>query len=361
MEEDFELATTTNALLHSVNLHRDSMVIYHVTNSIELQQMATWLSILKYDPLPPLLASENKAIAFFAERDLVGKKKTNVKLLWDLPDAQRIVRKQQKNGSWKYPKNNANVRSPENYDQIETFRNLGYLVEMYGFDRSSPIIQKAAEFFFGFQTKEGDIRGILGNQYGPYYTGAILELLIKAGYADDKRTEKVFAWLSCIRQDDGGWAIPMRTLNKKLVAILKEPRTLEPDRSKPFSHMVTGMVLRAYAAHPQHRKSREAQEAGKLLLSNLFKKDHYPDRSSAALWLRFSFPFWFTDLISATDSLSLLGFSTKEPEMIKAIDWFVSKQSRNGLWQLSTLRNKKYESELWVSLATCRIVKRLYS
>ena len=30
---------------------------------------------------------------------------------------------------------------------------------------------------------EGDIRGILGNQTMPYYHGALLELLIKAGYA----------------------------------------------------------------------------------------------------------------------------------------------------------------------------------
>ena len=46
------------------------------------------------------------------------------------------------------------------------------------------------------------------------------------------------------------------------------------------------------------RRRPEIQRAGELLLSNLFKRDHYPDRAASDNWLRFSFPFWFPDLIS---------------------------------------------------------------
>jgi len=322
--------------------------------------MAAWRSVLKYDPLPPLLSSENKAVAYFAARDLSGKKVGSIETLWELPEAQKTLRRQQPDGSWKYPGGNKKIRSAENYDQIETFRNLGYLIEMYGFDRSHPSIKKAGEFLFRFQTPEGDIRGIGGNQYMPYYTAAMLELLIKAGYGKDKRIEHAFDWLGSIRQDDGGWAIPFRTLKKNLNVIAAERKTLEPDRSKPFSGMITGIVLRAYAAHEKYRKSSEAKKAGELLLSGLFKKDLYPDRSSPELWYRFSFPFWFTDLISATDSLSLIGFSKKEPQIEKAVKWFAAHQDKSGLWKLATLRNKKFESELWVSLATSRVIKRLY-
>jgi hypothetical protein len=56
-------------------------------------------------------------------------------------------------------------------------------------------------------THEGDIRGMLGNQYAPYYTGAMLSLLIKAGFAHDPRIEKGMRWLLKMRQDDGGWVI----------------------------------------------------------------------------------------------------------------------------------------------------------
>ena len=51
--------------------------------------------------------------------------------------------------------------------------------------------RKAAEFLFSCQKEEGDIRGFLANQYATYYTGAIMALLIKAGYEDDPRIERV--------------------------------------------------------------------------------------------------------------------------------------------------------------------------
>ena len=322
--------------------------------------MTDWRSILHYDPLPPLLSSGDSAIALFTAQDLLEQTDVNVKSLWDLPEAKKIVSKQQPDGAWKYPGGNTNLRTAENYDQIETFRNLGYLVEMYGFNKSHPVIVKAADFLLGFQTDEGDIRGILGTQYTPYYTAAMLELLIKAGYADDQRIEKALQWLSSTRQNDGGWALPLRTQNKKLDIIALNAQTLEPERSRPFSHLITGVVLRAYAVHPTYHHSVEAKLAGKLLLSHLFKKDNYPDRSSPDYWLRFTYPFWFTDLISATDSLSKLGFKKEEPEIASAIQWFIAHQHNSGLWKLKTLKNqKKYHTDLWISLAICRILRRL--
>ena len=322
--------------------------------------MTDWRSILHYDPLPPLLSSGDSAIALFTAQDLLEQTDVNVKSLWDLPEAKKIVSKQQPDCAWKYPGGNTNLRTAENYDQIETFRNLGYLVEMYGFNKSHPVIVKAADFLLGFQTDEGDIRGILGTQYTPYYTAAMLELLIKAGYADDQRIEKALQWLSSTRQNDGGWALPLRTQNKKLDIIALNAQTLEPERSRPFSHLITGVVLRAYAVHPTYHHSVEAKLAGKLLLSHLFKKDNYPDRSSPDYWLRFTYPFWFTDLISATDSLSKLGFKKEEPEIASTIQWFIAHQHNSGLWKLKTLKNqKKYHTDLWISLAICRILRRL--
>lgn len=324
--------------------------------------MSNWRSVLYYDPMSPLLSASNNAIAFFAAKDLLGHTERSIQTLWDLPEAKKIVSKQQPGGLWQYPGGNKNIRSSENYNQIETFRNLGYLVEMYGFNNANPVIAKAADFLFSFQTDAGDIRGILGTQYTPYYTAGILELLIKAGYADDDHIDKAFQWLNGMRQNDGGWAIPLRTQNKKLDIIAMNAQTFEPDRSKPFSHLVTGVVLRAYAAHETYRNSDEAKIAGTLLLSNFFKRDNYPDRSSPDFWLRFTYPFWFTDLISAMDSLSKLGFKKEESRIEEAVQWFITHQQVNGLWKLKTLKNqKKYDTDLWISLAICRILKRLYA
>lgn len=321
-----------------------------------------WTSILKHDPVPHLLSSSNTAVSHFAKGDLLGQATLSSKVLWELPIPLGIVKKQQENGSWKYPGGNKAIRSSANYDQIETYRNLGYLIDMYGFTESSPVITRAADYLFSFQTSKGDIRGILGKQYSPYYTAAIAELLIKAGYTKDDRIERVFQWLGNMRQDDGGWALPLRTRGKSLEAITAPGRPIEPDRTKPFSHLVTGIVLRAYASHKTHRKSAEARIAGELLLSRFFQRDNYADRSAADYWLRFSYPFWFTDLISAMDTLSTLGFTSENPQMAEGIRWFVDHQQKDGGWKLKALKNqKRFESSLWLDLSICRVLKSLYS
>ncbi len=81
---------------------------------------------------------------------------------------------------------------------------------------------------------------------------------------------KGFNWLLSIRQNDGGWALPFRTMGMTLADAYQNCEVIQPDRSKPFSHLVTGMVLRAFAAHPQYQKSAEAKKAGALLNSHFF-------------------------------------------------------------------------------------------
>lgn len=323
--------------------------------------MNRWLDHIKYNPLIPLLECGNAAILTSVRRDLLDKT-VSVEDLWQLAEPQIILRKQKPNGAWIYPSANERIRTQENYNQLETYRNLGILVEEFGFNKEHPAIAKAAEYLFSFQSNEGDFRGIYGNQYSPNYSAGITELLIKAGYETDPHIQKVFEWLLSIRQNDGGWAIPFRTRNCNLDVITERSEPIEPDKSKLFSYMVTGVVLRAFAAHPMHRKAKEAHQAGRLLLSSVFRKDHYPDRAGAEYWLRFSFPFWFTDLISAFDTLSLLGFSAQEPQIEKALQWFVKNQPKTGLWRFKITKGKNRDVlALWLALAVCRIFKRFYN
>ena len=317
-----------------------------------------WQNLLRRDPLPNLLSSNNQAIVFFTKHDLQNEKANQVETLWELPVAKKIARNQRPDGSWKYPGAKLNIRSQQNYNQIETYRILGELVEKYGFNKSNKTLRKAADFLFSFQTSEGDFRGIYGNQYSPNYSAAIMELLIKSGYQNDLRIEKGFCWLLSCRQNDGGWAIASRTRNVKITDFLFRAETMQPDKTKPFSHLVTGVVLRAFASHSKYRQLKEAEAAGKLLESRFFKKDAYPDRGTADFWTKFSFPFWFTDLLSSLDSLSLLGFKMEEPQIKKAMDWLINVQNENGLWNVHLMKGKDKDLSLWIALAICRVVKR---
>jgi squalene-hopene cyclase-like protein len=322
--------------------------------------MESWQARLKIDPVPSLLASGNAAICYFARRDLLGKEETPVETLWQMPEVERILKRQLDNGAWKYPGGGKEwLRSMEDYHQLETFRVLAQLVEKYGLTRRHPAIGRAADYLFSRQTPDGDIRGIYGNQYSPNYSAAIMELLIKADYESDPRIEQGFRWLLSLRQSDGGWALPLRTVGKRFDHETLQAAPIRPDRTKPSSHLITGVVLRAFAAHREYRRASEAHMAGEFLASRLFAADTYPDRRAPSYWTTFSYPFWFTDLLSALDSLSLLGFTRDDARITKALEWFVTRQKDHGLWELSLLRmTREKDRDAWISLAICRVMKR---
>ena len=229
-----------------------------------MQRWRTWLS---YDPIPALLSASDAALSYFVRRDLLDEDAGAITQVWALAAAQKWLRGQQADGAWDRPVAQK-VHPAINYRLIETWRQLRILVEQYGFTRADPHTEQAAEFLFSCQTELGDLRGFLANQYANYYTGAILGLLVNAGYADDPRLEKGLQWLISNRQDDGGWSESLisnklsRETIYRLSSEYAEP--LEPDRTRPFSHTSTGMVLRGFAAHPTYRHCAAAVTAAEF-------------------------------------------------------------------------------------------------
>jgi len=235
---------------------------------------------LRYDAVAPLLASGDTALVQMARRDLLGEQ-IPAGSLAGLPSARRVIARQQPDGRWRYSGGNPQIRSRAAYDQLETYRQLAVLVCKYGLDRQHSAVAAAAAFLASFQTEAGDYRGIYGRQYTPNYSAAITELLLRAGYEGSAQVETTMRWLLAMRQNDGGWAIPTRTLGLPMKTMLSSREALEPDRSCPSSHLVTGIVLRALAAHRHYRHSPGTRRAADLLKSQFFCRDTYPDQARA--------------------------------------------------------------------------------
>jgi hypothetical protein len=331
--------------------------------------MDAWRELLKFDPLTPLLASGDEALVYFTRRDLLGEDPGPVERLWSSPGMLKLLKKQLPDGSWLRP--GGEKHPAVNVRLIETWRNLRYLVQVYGCTRQHPATAAACEYIFSCQSEEGDLRGILANQYATYYTGAMLALLVEAGYQDDPRVEQVFRWLLAMRQEDGGWSIPLitykldRATQYRLVTQHVEP--LQPDRSKPFVHYATGMILRAFAAHPVYRHSEAARRAADLLKSRFFQPDSTTSLQDASYWVRFEYPFWWNHLVAALDSLSRMGYPAEDGQIQAGLQWLVEHQEASGLWRVSYVRPelpekttaKVQEMKRWVTLAICRIFSRL--
>lgn len=318
------------------------------------------MKYLRRDPRELLLAAGDPALVYLARRDLLGEN-TPAAPADALPGVRRVVARQQPDGRWKYPGANPAIRSRAAYDQLETYRQLAVLVCKFGLDHRHPAVAAAAAFLSSFQTEAGDYRGIYGRQYTPNYSAAITELLLRAGYEGSPQVENTMRWLLAMRQDDGGWAIPTRTLGLPLKVMLTASQTVEPDRSRPSAHLVTGIVVRALASHSRYRRSSAARRAAELLKSRFFLRDTYPDRAAPSYWLIFSYPYWWTDLLSALDSLAQIGFRAGDPDIARGAAWFTDNQEPSGLWNTGRNRPKDRYSDLWVALAVCRMLNAVWT
>ena len=330
-----------------------------------------WLSELKYSPLSNLLSSSNEAIEYFTKRDLLNKTTESLSFVWNLPGVQKVFGKQQRDGSWSYNGKKTVTYPQHHYPLIQTWKIFRPLVEQYQITKEHPDAMRASEFLFSCQTEDGDIRGMLANQYATYYTGAIMALLVKAGYENDARVERGLEWLLFMRQDDGGWTIPLltHTFTRKewqdLTSKYAEP--VEPDRSKPFSHNWTDMVLRAFAVHPKYRRCKEALRAADLLKASFFQPDAYSSYHDESYWVRFL--FWWPNLVTALDTLSLMDYSKDDLDVKKGLAWLRENQLPNGLWKPDYTKNakEKYANEkfsersLWLTLSIAKIFKRFYN
>ncbi|MBD3214602.1 MAG: hypothetical protein GF311_18470 [Candidatus Lokiarchaeota archaeon] len=321
-----------------------------------------WINQFEYDPLEPLLEIDDDLIQYHLEKYLLDKTSTSPHFMWKSHRANEILRYQQENGSWPDKRKKQHRDINTDYELLETYRYVAQLIYFFDMDKTFTHMRKAAEFLFTTQTEEGDFRGIYGNQYAPNYSSAVLELLCRLGYHDDERVIKSFEWLLSFEQEDGGWIIPMQIpdIEKKPIELYDED-PIVPEKSLPFCHWVTGIVLRAFSNHPKYKHHPSAKLAGNLLATRFFEKDEYSARSAAEYWTKYSYPFWWTDLISALDSLSLLNFSYDHPDIHRALDYFRKNQNKDASWDFYILKGKSFPNlHWWLHYHLCLISKRFY-
>ncbi len=84
------------------------------------------------------------------------------------------------------------------------------------------------------------------------------------------------------------------------------------------------------------------------------------DRNDPSFWERVAFPFWFTDVVSALDSLSQVGIAAEAPPIRAALEHVRGLQRSDGTFAFRLLKGKDPELPLWICLAVCRSLRRLW-
>jgi hypothetical protein len=71
------------------------------------------------------------------------------------------------------------------------------------------------------------------------------------------------------------------------------------------------------------------------------------------------YPFWWTNLLTALDTLYWLGFDIHDDDISKGLDWFIKNQAEDGLWETGYGSGQKAaRARCWVGLAVCRMLSR---
>ena len=137
--------------------------------------------------------------------------------------------------------------------------------------------------------------------------------------------------------------------------------------SKTLRAAVIGAGGIAVHGHiPGYRATEDVQVVTRLLSSRFFQPDTYTSYHAASYWLKFRYPFWWYNLVTALDSLSLIGMPREDEQIKHALGWLVDHQKGKGLWRVSYTSSGEKKTtatlkmQLWVSLAICRVFKRFW-
>jgi hypothetical protein len=75
------------------------------------------------------------------------------------------------------------------------------------------------------------------------------------------------------------------------------------------------MVIRAFAAHSRYRTSEYAWTAARLLKFRFFLGDNWTSYRHPDNWARLQYPFWWTNIVSALDAISLIGLTVEDNDV----------------------------------------------
>ncbi|MBN2577010.1 MAG: hypothetical protein JXP73_20780 [Deltaproteobacteria bacterium] len=296
--------------------------------------LSGWRARLASDPIPRLLREGTPSVLARVRRDLIDDSEApTAEEIADYNEVKAILRKLEKDGSFaprapekelgghKFARCLATLRA------LDRLADLGLRVEGKG--GVSQQLNKIASFLLASQGSDGGIADLSlgesprgrGKAVALHFQGWALSALCRAGFENDERVEKGTRYLLSLRQDDGGWA-------------WRGVRT--DSAARPSSHLVTGMVLRAFASSRERRGSREARRAAELLATRFLQPDRYEDRKAAFYWEILSEPRFYTDVLDALDTITSIGLGKENSGVRTAEAYLRSRQAKDGLWYPGT-------------------------
>jgi hypothetical protein len=328
--------------------------------------MSGWRARLARDPIPNLLREGTPAIVARVRRDLIDDSEAPaIEDLWKDPEVVALTSLLGKKGSMAPDAVDKELGNTKFAEVLSTVRfidrlcDIGLSIPPEG-TKKPTALHKACEFVLKSMGDDGGIADLVlgetpaarGKMVALHFQGWALSALCRAGYDDDARVQKGFDFLLAHRQHDGGWA--WRGVRTESAA-------------RPSSHLITGMVLRAFAASKSRRISREPRRAAELIATRFLQPDRYEDRKPASHWEEIAEPRFWVDVLGALDSVTAIGLG-KENSGVRTAEAYVrSRQAEDGFWypgspdkgSKTAAGDRDKASALWLTLRVLLTLRRI--
>lgn len=144
-------------------------------------------------------------------------------------------------------------------------------------------------------------------------TGSLAQALLKCGYGDDQRLQRVFDWIVQAQKEDGGWH-----------CFPSSKGTLD-----------CWQGLNAFAALPRNRRTRRINQSMERGAEFYLKRRLYRQgKGRYEPWFRFHYPVhYYYDLLVGLDVLTALGYGD-DRRLETALKTLQEKRNPNGAWRL---------------------------
>jgi len=320
-----------------------------------------------------LLEDDNPSVKYFTLVEILEKSKDSSEVLeakkqiMESDIVQKILTKQNPKGYW-FESENFYIKTKYK----GTVWNFIILAEI-GADGNDKRIKNTAEFILnnsqdsergGFAHKRSKAKGGVPRMVIPCLTGNMIWSLICFGYLGDPRVQKGINWITNYQRfDDGKQDLPKDWPYKAHKACF----------SKHSCHMGAVKALKALAEIPTSKRSTKVkntidQAVEYLLIHHIYKKSHNYSKVSKPSWLELGFPHMYqSDILEILDILTRLGI--KDKRMQDAVDILISKQDKDGKWNLERTFNGRFLVNIekvdmpskWITLNALKVLKRYYS
>ena len=311
-----------------------------------------------------LLEDNQPSVRYFTLVDLLGRKEGDPEVRRTLSRIPRVgwgaqlLARQKPKGHWE-------AREPTNFPAWARFLQFpqfgstmwpALVLSDLGFTSRDPRIRRTAELILDYKLRLSSPFNFFTEEVCA--VGNLARMLSRFGYGDDRRVQKLYAWMLEDQRENGGW-------------------NCAPDRPGTLD---CWEALDAFSALPKVTRTRSMEEAIDRGVEFYLGRNLFREGKRYEPWFRFHYPtHYFYDVLVGLDVVTRLGYSG-DPRLRPALKVLTDKRRPDGTWvidrahpDVGTELKKDYGGthfkswtlepvggpSKWITLTALRILRRV--